>query len=124
MHDLVVLISKLLVYLLPSLLPVLVVTYSESFRKPLSPANYGVLLGIMVIIGFLLFLPAISIVAATALLALGIARLYARYALSGLSYERIVSPVRLFPGDRGTLTIKLVNRKLLPLAWLSIVDPI
>jgi uncharacterized protein (DUF58 family) len=123
-HLLFQIIAKLLVYLLLLLLPVLVVTYSESFHRPLSPAHYTVLLSVMAVIGILLFLPAISIVAATALLALGIAWMYGRYALAGLSYERTLSPARLFPGDVAKLRIRLVNRKVLPLAWLSMTDPI
>jgi uncharacterized protein (DUF58 family) len=123
-HLLLQVIAKLLVYLLLLLLPVLVVTFSESFHRPLSPYHYSVLLSVMAVIGILLFLPAISIVAATALLALGIAWLYGRYALAGLSYERTLSPARLFPGDKATLRISLVNRKVLPLAWLEMTDPI
>jgi uncharacterized protein (DUF58 family) len=123
-HELVAFIAKLLVYSLLLLLPALIATYSDRFRKPISPENYLVLLAIMAAIGVLLFLPVISIVAATALLALGIAWFYGRYSLSGLSYERTLTPSRLFPGDEATLTIRLNNHKLLPLAWLSISDPI
>lgn len=123
-HELLQLLAKLLVYILLLLLPVLVVTYSESFRKPLTPDNYAILLAIMTAVGVLLFLPAISIVAATALLALGIAWLYGHYALSGISYQRLLSPARLFQGDEAELSIRLVNRKPLPLSWLSMIDPI
>src|SRR5205823_5841452 len=74
--------------------------------------------------GVLLFLPAVSIVAGTALAAVGIAWFSARYALSGLSYVRTLAPARLFPGDEAELVLRLDNRKLLPLAWLTITDPI
>src|SRR5437588_13075267 len=108
-HALLQLLAQLLVYLLLLLLPALVVTYSESFHKPLAPSNYATLLGILAVIGILLFLPAISIVAATALLAIGLAWLYARYALSGVSYERTISPARLFPDEAASLTIRPAN---------------
>lgn len=123
-HELLQILAKILVYILLLLLPVLVVSFSESFKKPLTPDNYAILLGIMAAIGILLFLPAISIVAATALLALGIAWLYGHYALSGITYDRELLPARLFPGDSAALSIRLVNRKPLPLAWLSMTDPI
>jgi uncharacterized protein (DUF58 family) len=123
-HELVAFVAKLLVYTLLLLLPALVVTYTDRFRKPIAPENYVVLLAIMAAIGVLLFLPVISIVAATALLALGIAWLYGHWALNGVGYERTLTPSRLFPGDQAKLTIRLNNRKLLPLAWLTINDPI
>jgi uncharacterized protein (DUF58 family) len=61
---------------------------------------------------------------ATALAAFFLAWLTARFSLSGVTFERTCTPPRLFPGDEADLVVTLTNRKLLPLAWLSIVDPI
>jgi len=104
--------------------PGLIVVFTDRFRQQPSPKEYGVLFAVIVGIGVLLSLPAISIVAAVGLLVLGLARLSARYALSGTSYERELTPARLFPGDRARLMLRFANDKLLPLSWVVITDPI
>ena len=42
--------------------------------------------------------------------------------LRGVSYERALSERRAFPGEVVELTLRIANRKLLPLGWLSIED--
>ena len=105
-------------------LPILWILYTDRFRRNPSPEQYASLFFVAAIVGAFLFLPAISIVASTALLAIGIAWASARYALSGITYQRSLSPGRLFAGDEADLIVRLNNRKILPLAWLSITDPI
>src|SRR5579884_1868597 len=111
-------------FLLVILLPILWLSFTDRFRRTPSPSQYATLFVIAAFAGILLFIPAISVVAATALLAIGLSRLSARYSLMGLRYQRSLSPARLFPGDEAKLEIRLDNRKLLPLAWLSITDPL
>jgi uncharacterized protein (DUF58 family) len=65
---------------------------------------------------------ALVAVAALLLLAAGVAWLWNRYSLAGVHYERLFSERRVFPGEQVTMTVRVVNRKLLPLAWLSVVD--
>lgn len=123
-HDIVRLLAQYLLYLLLLLLPVLVVVFSDRFRRQLEPEQFGVLFAVAAVIGVLAFVPAVTIVAATGLAALALARLSGRYALRRLSFERTLTPARLFPGDEAELTLRLENRKLLPLAWLTLTDPI
>lgn len=54
--------------------------------------------------------------------AICIAKLWSRYSLSKVSYDRLLGENRTFPGETVQLTIKVSNNKLLPLAWLDIND--
>ena len=58
------------------------------------------------------------IVAALFFLTSGVARLWSRYSLTRLEYQRRLSSNRAFCGDRITLEISLTNRKFLPLPWV------
>ncbi|MGH2389489.1 MAG: DUF58 domain-containing protein, partial [Chloroflexota bacterium] len=56
------------------------------------------------------------------LLALAISWLWGRYCLDGLEYRRAFSsPAVDFDGEV-TLTVTIVNRKILPLSWLEVED--
>ncbi len=123
-HELLRVFAQYLVYFVILFLPILIVLYTDRFRQNPTPDQYAVLLAMVAAIGVLVFVPAITITAATALAALGIAWLSGRYALARVSFERTLEPARLFPGDRAELTLRIENRKLLPLAWLSLVDPV
>ncbi len=59
-----------------------------------------------------------------ALSAAGMAKLWSRFSLAGVGYERIVSEMRVFPGEHIELTLRLINRKLLPLPWIQLNDEI
>ncbi len=54
--------------------------------------------------------------------AICIAKLWSRYSLSNIHYERLLGEKRTFPGEKVQLTVKVSNNKLLPLAWLDIND--
>jgi len=123
-HDLIRILAQGAIYLMMFFIPLLWVVFTDRFRRQPSPAQYAGLFTVAAFLGIFLFIPAISIVFVMAILAIGLARLSARYALSGLTYQRSLTPGRLFPGDTGELTLRLNNRKLLPLAWVSITDPI
>lgn len=62
----------------------------------------------------------LALLCALLLLAAGAARLWSRWALTRVGYERQLSRLRAFPDDEITLTISLSNRKLLPLASLQV----
>lgn len=62
------------------------------------------------------------IAVALASVALGSAWLWNRYALAGVQYERTLDVTRAFPGEYVELTVRVTNRKLLPLLWLDIAD--
>lgn len=123
-HETLRVLALYTVYFIAILIPVLAFLYSDHFRRNPSPSQYASLFGLTLAIGILLFLPAISVVAGTALAGVGIAWLSARFALSGVSYQRSLEPARLFPGDEAKLNIRLDNRKTLPLAWVTLTDPI
>jgi uncharacterized protein (DUF58 family) len=55
-------------------------------------------------------------------MAIGIAKLWSRYSLTNIHYERLLGEYRTFPGEKVQLTLKVSNNKLLPLAWLEIND--
>lgn len=62
----------------------------------------------------------------TILLALiaGVALLWWRVCLMGVTYRRSFGEVRLFPGDETTFDVEIVNAKPLPLAWLRAEDEV
>jgi uncharacterized protein (DUF58 family) len=66
----------------------------------------------------------LALICAMLLLTAGMARLWSRWALARLVYERRLSQLRAFPDDEVELTIKITNRKLLPLARLRVLDRI
>jgi len=54
----------------------------------------------------------------------GLARLWSRLSLAGVSCQRQLSERRVFPGEEIELRLRLVNRKLLPLPWVQLDDEI
>jgi uncharacterized protein (DUF58 family) len=104
--------------------PLMVYSATDRFHRSLDARQYATVFGVIAFVGAFLFVPALSIVFGTALVALLIAWASANTALTGLQYERVCSPDRLFPGDRAELTVRVTNRKLLPLAWLTVTDPV
>lgn len=64
------------------------------------------------------------LVALTLLLAAAVSRLWYRFCLDGVEYRRHFSQRRALFGEEIELTIEIVNRKLLPLAWLETEDEI
>jgi uncharacterized protein (DUF58 family) len=60
-------------------------------------------------------------------LALGtalITKLWSHLCLRGVTCERRLSEKRVFPGDDVLLTLRVVNRKLLPLPWVEVQDEV
>jgi uncharacterized repeat protein (TIGR01451 family) len=64
----------------------------------------------------------LALICALLLSAAGVAALWSRWALRRVSYERRLSQALAFPGDEVELTIKITNRKPLPLASLQVFD--
>lgn len=56
------------------------------------------------------------------MLVAGMAGLWSRWSLLRVSYTRTLSQRRAFPDDEVDLTIRIVNRKALPLASLQVLD--
>jgi uncharacterized protein (DUF58 family) len=74
------------------------------------------------VLGALFGNPAISFLAAMAAVALALARLWDHYCLARVEYERIFSEDRIFHGETVDLTVRVANRKILPLLWLETTD--
>jgi uncharacterized protein (DUF58 family) len=87
------------------------------FRKP-----FVVLLVVALLAALLLRLPALILLCSLVLLAVGIAGVWRRWALRRVEYVRALSDDRVFPGDEVTLTVRIVNRKPLPLTRLDVFD--
>lgn len=66
----------------------------------------------------------IVIMLGVVLSAAGLAKLWSRFSLVGVSCQRLLSERRLFPGEHIELRLRLINRKLLPLPWVQIDDEI
>jgi len=52
----------------------------------------------------------------------GLAKLWSRFSLAGVSCQRQISERRVFPGEQIEVRLRLVNRKLLPLPWIQVDD--
>lgn len=105
-------------------LPALFILFSERFRRLPSPRDLSTLFVILAVSGLILGLPALAVLGISVLLAVGVAWAAAEFSLDNVRYSRALTPRRLFPGEEATLAITVENRKILPLAWLRVVDPI
>jgi uncharacterized protein (DUF58 family) len=100
--------------------------------KPFAPRPAGHLLGrfglLVVLAGLLLAAwygqVVIVVLLGLVLSAAGLARLWSRLSLVGVSCQRLLSEQRVFPGEEVELKLRLVNRKLLPLPWIQLDDKI
>jgi uncharacterized protein (DUF58 family) len=79
-------------------------------------------LAILLVLAIVLNQVALALLCIALLLSAGLASLWSRWALRRVSYERTLSQERAFPGDEIDLTVRLANRKLLPLATLALSD--
>jgi len=51
-----------------------------------------------------------------------VAKAWSRWCLFGVTCRRTLSECRVFPGEKVTLSLHLVNRKPLPLPWIQVED--
>jgi uncharacterized protein (DUF58 family) len=56
------------------------------------------------------------------LLAVGTAQLWSKHSLDNVRYERIIPENRAFPGERMSLTLRLINDKVLPVPLIEVRD--
>ncbi|MGH7622794.1 MAG: DUF58 domain-containing protein [Gemmatimonadaceae bacterium] len=75
--------------------------------------------GLAIVIGLIAQNAAIAVLGIAALVAFGVARQWARWSLLRLTYERIIPEDHAFSGERIGVTLRLTNRKRLPLPWLE-----
>jgi uncharacterized protein (DUF58 family) len=87
--------------------------------------NYWLLLSaILVIFSFIINQVPLLLVAAVFFLTGMIARLWDRYCLSRVEYDRKLSADKAFFGDEVFLEISIANRKPLPLPWFQVEEEI
>jgi len=93
----------------------------QSEERALSPGwTYGT--AAVVALASVLRQPYLVLLALCLLLALLCAELWRRFALTGLSYTRTLQPRVAAWGDEVELASRVVNRKALPLPWLSLEE--
>ncbi|HUG16413.1 MAG TPA: DUF58 domain-containing protein [Thermomicrobiales bacterium] len=80
--------------------------------------------GGMILIGMITRERAPSLLGLLTLVTAGASWLWARYSLKGVTISRSLSTDRVFPGEQVAMRVTVINRKLLPLAWLDIEDRI
>ena len=77
---------------------------------------------LMLIVGVLLRANDLIILAALLLVIIPVAWAWHRVALWRVTYERVVNEHRVFVGETIQLSTRVSNRKILPLAWITIDD--
>jgi len=93
--------------------------------KPFSPllSNAAILAGCGVLAGAAWAgYSALVVLAGLALAAALVTRLWSRLCLKGVTCERSMSERRVFPDEEVLLSLRVVNRKLLPLPWVEVRD--
>lgn len=80
--------------------------------------------GFLILLGAALAERSLALLGLLTLVTAGGAWLWARFALNHVAYTRVLDTDRIFPGEKVAMRISIVNRKLLPLAWLDIEDQI
>src|SRR5437867_3475121 len=78
---------------------------------------------LMVVLGALLGQETLLVLAALLVTIIPLAWIWQRMAWWRVTYERQLSETWVFEGERVTLTLRLANRKWLPLAWIRVIDP-
>lgn len=79
-------------------------------------------LAVVLVVALIVQQPVLVLLCGLSLLAVALAALWRRWALHQVEYQRLLSDDHLFPGNEATLTVQVINRKLLPLARLDIFD--
>ncbi len=95
--------------------------------KPVSPllSTAAVLAGLGALIGAAVAgFSALVVLLGVAIAAALVTKLWSYLCLKGVTGERRLSEKRVFPGDEVLLTLRVVNRKLLPLPWVEIQDEV
>lgn len=77
---------------------------------------------LMVFFAALLGQTSLLLLATLLVITLPVAWAWQRLVLDRVSYERRLDEMRVFEGERVTLTLRLTNHKWLPLAWIRVVD--
>jgi uncharacterized protein (DUF58 family) len=77
---------------------------------------------ILLIFGMATRQPSLTLLATLLLLTAGVSWLWSRWSLRAVTYRRQLNVTRVFRDEELTLRLELVNKKLLPLAWIEVED--
>lgn len=77
---------------------------------------------LLTLFGLIFRLPVLLAGAAAMLVVAAVCWAWNRVALDDVTYARLLSESRAFPGEEVTLTLEVQNRKRLPLTWLVVRD--
>ncbi len=78
----------------------------------------------VILLGMVLNQPAVTAIGTITLLTIAMSWLWNRHVLDGLRFERRVDADRCFAGESLSLTLRLTNKKLLPMPWVRVEDDI
>jgi uncharacterized protein (DUF58 family) len=86
--------------------------------------GFATLLVLLVVVSILARETPLFLLTLALLVAAGLSRIWERYCLTGLEYRRHFSARRAKFGETIQMDVEIVNRKILPLAWLEVEDEI
>ena len=79
---------------------------------------------VLIVIGLVVQQRAPFVLAACLLTVIPVAWVWNCWSLRGVEYERAFDKRRAFPGETFVMTLRVTNRKPLPLSWLEINDAV
>jgi uncharacterized protein (DUF58 family) len=79
---------------------------------------------VLIVLAAILKQPSLLIIGVLFFFTSGIARIWSKYALQKVQYNRTLSAERVFWGENITLDISITNSKFLPLPWLHIEEEV
>ena len=86
--------------------------------------NWLIIAALLIIFNLLFREVLLVLILLLLLLAGGVSRLWNRYCLTRIEYQRHLSHSRVFFGEEVQLEVEVSNRKILPLPWLQIDDQV
>ncbi|MEA3377041.1 MAG: DUF58 domain-containing protein [Chloroflexota bacterium] len=95
----------------------------ERRRSQFTPVWFE-MAALLIVIGLIVRERAIFALAAGILTVIPVAWLWREVSLQRVEYERSLDKRRAFPGERVEMTVRITNRKLVPLSWLEVSDEI
>lgn len=96
---------------------------TDERRSRFSPA-WLEMAGLLIVVGLMIGQRALFALAACILTVIPVAWWWKRLSLRQVEYERGLDRYYAFPGDTFQMTVRITNRKLLPLSWLEVNDEV
>ncbi len=90
----------------------------------MEPRHWVPILTFLLIFGLILHIPVLISFSMMFITLVAVATWWRNHSLDGVAYRRRPQYRRGFPGEQTQLRIEVENRKLLPLSWLRVQDPL